>query len=55
MWALFQNPCNYIIVVGLSDLGPVKRAGDEGFVGTEIIDEDLSVDLRRMQRSAAFP
>jgi acetylornithine deacetylase/succinyl-diaminopimelate desuccinylase-like protein len=36
---------HYVVVVRLGDLGAVEGAGDEGFVGAEVVDEDFAVDL----------
>ena len=41
--------------MGLGDFGAVEGAGDEGFVGAEVVDEDLAVDLRGVELGAALP
>ena len=41
--------------MGLGDVGSVEGAGDEGFVGAEVVDEDLAVDLGGVEGSAALP
>ena len=41
--------------MGLGDLGAVEGAGDELFVGAEVVDEDLAVDLGGVLDGAALP
>ena len=52
---LLKNSCDYVVVVGFGDLGAVEGAGDEGFVGAEVVEEDLAVDLGGVERGAALP
>src|SRR5271156_5703696 len=52
---LFEDAGDHVVVVGLGDFGAVEGAGDEGFVGAEVVDEDLAVDLRSVERGAALP
>jgi hypothetical protein len=42
---LFEDAGDYVVVVGVGDFGSVEGAGDEGFVGAEVVDEDFAVDL----------
>ena len=44
-----------VVVVGFGDFGAVEGAGDERFVGAEVVDEDFAVDLGGVERGAAFP
>jgi len=37
LW-LFDDAGDYVVVVGLGDLGAVEGAGDEEFVGAEVVD-----------------
>jgi hypothetical protein len=52
---LVEDAGDYVVVVGVGDLGAVEGAGDEGFVGAEVVDEDLAVDLGGVERGAALP
>ncbi len=52
---LFEDAGDDVVVVGLGDLGAIEGAGNEGFVGAEVVDEDLAVDLGGVQWGAAFP
>ena len=52
---LFEDAGYYVVVVGLGDFGAVEGAGDEGFVGAEVVDEDFAVDLGGVERGAALP
>lgn len=52
---LFQDACDYVVVVGFGDFGSVEGAGDQLFVGAKVVDEDLAVDLRGVEAGAAFP
>jgi hypothetical protein len=44
-----------VVVVGFGDFGSVEGAGDEGFVGAEVVDEDLAVDLWGLVEGATLP
>ena len=52
---LFDDASDDVVVVGLGDLGAVEGAGDELFVGAEVVDEDLAVDLGGVDEGAALP
>ena len=52
---LFEDAGYYVVVVGLGDFGSVEGAGDQGFVGAEVVDEDFAVDLRGVEGGAALP
>src|SRR5271155_4171393 len=52
---LLEDAGYYVVVVGVGDFGAVEGAGDEGFVGAEVVDEDFAVDLGGVERGAALP
>jgi len=52
---LFKDSGNYVVVVGFCDFGAVEGAGDQRFVGAEVVDEDLAVDLGGVECGAALP
>src|SRR5271154_1726173 len=52
---LIEDAGYYVVVVGLGDEGSVEGAGDEGFVGAEVVDEDFAVDLGGVEWGAALP
>jgi hypothetical protein len=52
---LFEDAGDYVVVVGLGDFGAVERARDQGFVGAEVIDENLAVDFGGLIEGAALP
>ncbi len=52
---LLDDAGDYVVVVGLGDLGAVEGAGDEFFVRAEVVDEDLAVDLGGVLDGAALP
>src|SRR6266550_9161201 len=52
---LFEDAGYYVVVVGVGDFGAVEGAGDEGFVGAEVVDEDLAVDLGGVECGASLP
>jgi hypothetical protein len=52
---LFNDAGYYVVVVGFGDFGAVEGAGDEGFVGAEVVDEDFAVDLGGLVEGAALP
>ena len=43
---LLDDSRDDVVVVRLGDFGAVEGAGDELFVGAEVVDENLAVDLR---------
>jgi hypothetical protein len=45
----------HVVVVGLGDFGAVEGAGNEGFVGAEVVDEDFAVDFGGVEGGAALP
>src|ERR1700735_2001311 len=51
----FNDGGDHVVVVGLGDFGSVEGAGDQGFVGAEVVDEDFAVDLGSVERGAALP
>ena len=53
--ASFEDAGDDVVVVGFGDFGAVEGAGDEGFVGAEVVDEDLAVDLGGVEGGAALP
>src|SRR5579871_352424 len=52
---LFEDACDYVVVVGLGDFGSVEGSWDQGFVGAEVVDEDFAVDLGGVEGGAALP
>ena len=52
---LLNDAGDYVVVVGFGDLGSVEGAGDKDFVGAEVVDEDLAVDLGGLVEGAALP
>ena len=41
--------------MGFRDLGAVEGAGNQGFVGAEVVDEDDAVDLGGLVQGAGLP
>ncbi len=54
-YLLLDDAGDYVVVVGLGDLGAVEGSGDEFFVRAEVVDEDLAVDLGGVLDGAALP
>ena len=52
---LLDDAGDQIVVMRLGNLGAVEGAGDERFVGAEVVDEDLAVDLRRVENRTTLP
>ena len=52
---LFEDAGDYVVVVGFGDECAVEGAGDQGFVGAEVVDEDLAVDLGGVECGAPLP
>ena len=43
---LLEDAGDYVVVVGFGDERAVEGAGDEGFVGAEVVDKVASDDLK---------
>lgn len=52
---LFDDPGYYVVVVALGDFAAVEGAGDQVFVGAEVVDENFAIDLWGVHLGAALP